>query len=60
MTFFNKYPEISQDFTEDLVHSRLAFSDKQNKAAEKLFYQMKASKLIMVKSKFAVKAEHDS
>ena len=25
LTFFNKYPEVSQDFIEDLVHSRLAF-----------------------------------
>ena len=33
LAFFDKYPEVSQDFIEDLVHSRLAFSEKQNKAA---------------------------
>ena len=59
LTFFNKYPEVSQDFIEDLVHSRLAFSEKQNQAAEKLFHLMKASKLIVVRSMSAVKAEHE-
>ena len=59
LTFFGKYPEVSQIFIEDLVHCRLAFSEKQNQAAEKLFHLMKASKLIVVKSMSAVKAEHE-